>query len=213
MFGRGKRGKHHAGRSRGETPVVEEAVVAEEEPAIGPFDLAEAPDDGIGRLDLGSVRLPVPDGAQLQVEMDPSGPVRAVHILTPIGRLTVSAFAAPRSGGLWAEVSDELADQLRGDGATVAREDGTWGDELAAVTGEVSLRFVGVDGPRWMVRGVAASPPEHVEPIAELLRALLAGTVVVRGDSPMPVRTPLPVELPEEIAAHIQQAQGGQAEG
>lgn len=173
----------------------------------GPHDIEEAPDDGLTRLDLGSVRVPVPDGAQLQVEMDPNRAVRAVHVVTPVGQLTVNAYAAPRSGGLWREVSTELAEQLRGDGATVRTTKGEWGLELLAALGEVSLRFVGVDGPRWMLRGVVAGPPEIAEKSAHALHDLVRGTVVVRGTQPMPVRTPLPVELPPAIAQHIESQQ------
>lgn len=173
----------------------------------GPWDEDEAPEDGLNRLDLGSVRLPVPEGAQLQVEMDPSGGVRAVHVVTPVGQLTVTAYAAPGSGGLWREVSTELAEQLRGDGATVRTTTGEWGLELMAALGEVSLRFVGVDGPRWMLRGVVAGPPDRLDNSAAALYELVRGTVVVRGSQAMPVRTPLPIELPAAIADHIQQAQ------
>lgn len=174
----------------------------------GPHDVEEAPDDGLNRLDLGSVRVPVPDGAQLQVEMDQNKAVRAVHVVTPMGQLTVNAYAAPKSGGLWREVSTELAEQLRGDGATVRTAKGEWGLELMAALGEVSLRFVGVDGPRWMLRGVVAGPPEVAEKSAHALHDLVRGTVVVRGTQPMPVRTPLPVELPPAIAQHIESQQG-----
>jgi uncharacterized protein DUF3710 len=174
----------------------------------GPYDVDDAPDDGRQRLDLGSVRLPVPEGGQLQVEMDPSGAVRAVHVVTPVGQLTVNAYAAPRSGGLWTEILGELAEQLRGDGATVRSTAGEWGLELIATLGEVTLRFVGVDGPRWMLRGVVAGPPEAADASATALRDLVRGTVVVRGTQPMPVRTPLPVELPPAIADHIAQAKG-----
>ena len=167
----------------------------------------EAPDDGLTRLDLGSIRLPVPEGAQLQVEMDQNKAVRAVHVVTPMGQLTVNAYAAPKSGGLWREVSTELAEQLRGDGATVRTAKGEWGLELLAAVGEVSLRFVGVDGPRWMLRGVVAGPPEVAEASAHALYDLVRGTVVVRGIQPMPVRTPLPVELPPAIAQHIEAQQ------
>ncbi|MGH3862568.1 DUF3710 domain-containing protein [Actinokineospora sp.] len=172
----------------------------------GPFDESEAPDDDFPRLDLGSVRIPVPDGAQLQVEMDPSGPVRAVHVLTPVGQLTLNAYAAPKSGGLWREVCGELAEQLRSDGATVRSQVGDWGQELSASLGEVALRFVGVDGPRWMLRGVVAGPPELADTSAEALRAMVRSTVVVRGTQPMPVRTPLQIDLPQAIAEHIAQA-------
>jgi hypothetical protein len=174
---------------------------------LGPYDEEDAPDDDVSRLDLGSVRLPVPDGAQLQVEMDPSGPVTAVHVVTPYGQITVNAYAAPRTGGLWEEVCGELADQLRADGAAVHSEVGDWGQELVAALGEVALRFIGVDGPRWMLRGVVAGPPDRSRPGSAALRDLLRDTVVVRGEAPMPVRTPLPIELPDAIAEHIAQVQ------
>ena len=173
----------------------------------GPHDEADAPDDGLNRLDLGSVRLPVPEGAQLQVEMEQNRAVRAVHVVTPVGQLTVNAYAAPKSGGLWREVCGELAEQLRGDGAKVRSAAGEWGQELVATLGDVSLRFVGVDGPRWMLRGVVAGPPDLAEASMHALYDLVRGTVVVRGSQPMPVRTPLPIELPPSIAEHIQAQQ------
>ncbi|SDC44951.1 DUF3710 domain-containing protein [Actinokineospora iranica] len=207
LFGRGRR------KREAEEPVgvsehadadfdAEDDLTAVEAPD-GPYDEADAPDDDFPRLDLGSVRIPVPDGAQLQVEMDPAGPVRAVHVLTGVGQLTLNAYAAPRSGGLWREVCGELAEQLRGDGATVRSAAGDWGQELIASLGEVSLRFVGVDGPRWMLRGVVAGPPEIAETSARALRELVRNTVVVRGSAPMPVRTPLQIDLPPAIAEHI----------
>ncbi|OLT43059.1 hypothetical protein BJF85_02890 [Saccharomonospora sp. CUA-673] len=178
----------------------------------GPYDEADAPDDGLARMDLGSVRVPVPEGSQVQVEMDQqSGNVRAVHIVVPQGQVTVSAYAAPRSGGQWRSVSEELAEQLRSDGAKVSLGRGEWGMELSAVVGEMALRFVGVDGPRWMLRGVIAGPQTQASAAPAALRAIVRGTIVARGDAPMPVRTPLPVRLPEQVAQHIadQQAAKG----
>jgi hypothetical protein len=183
---------------------------AGEGPLAGPYDEDEAPDDGVSRLDLGSVRLPLPPDAQVQVEMDPAGPLRAVHVLTPHGRITVSAYAAPKSGELWPEISRELADQLHGDGARVRREFGEWGAELVAFVNDVLLRFVGVDGPRWMLRAVAAGPKDTSAKAAEELRDIVRGTVVIRGPQPMPVRTPLPLSVPSEIAQYIEQAQANQ---
>lgn len=175
----------------------------------GPFDATEAEEDGIPRIDLGSVRVPVPDGSQVQVEMDPEeGGVRAVHVVTEVGQITVSAYAAPKSGGLWREVSNELADQLRADGAKVNIGRGEWGMELSAIVGDVALRFVGVDGPRWMLRGVIAGPQSAASQAPEVLRAIVRHTVVDRGNSPMPVRTPLPITLPEAVAQHIAEQQG-----
>jgi hypothetical protein len=172
--------------------------------AEGPFDIADAEDDGIPRIDLGSVKVPVPDGSQVQVEMDPeAGGVRAVHVVTEQGQITVSAYAAPRTGGLWREVGTELADQLRADGAKVNVGRGQWGLELSAIVGDVALRFVGVDGPRWMLRGVIAGPQSQSAQAPDVLRAIVRHTVVDRGNSPMPVRTPLTITLPEAVAQHI----------
>jgi hypothetical protein len=176
---------------------------------FGPYDESDAPEDEIARLDLGSIRVPVPDGAQLQVEMDEADPrvVRAVHVVTPVGQITLNAYAAPRGGDLWAEVCGELATQLRGDGATVHSESGDWGQELVASLNAVTLRFIGYDGERWMLRGVVAGPPELARQSSEALRDIMRGTIVIRGSQPMPVRTPLPIDLPEAIAAHIAQVQ------
>lgn len=207
MFGWGRRRARHAQDDDSEGLAEDDGYAEEDVQEGGPYDSAEAPHDGVERLDLGSVRLPVPEGSQLQVEVDPSGPVRAVHLLTQVGRLTVSAFAAPRTGELWQEVRKELVEQLRSDDAKVRVVEGEWGPELAADSPKAVLRFVGVDGPRWLLRGVAAAPAENIDACAKLLYSLIDETVVVRGEEPMPVRTPLPIELPEEIAKHIQQAQ------
>lgn len=233
MFGRRRRGGRHS-RAEGYDYTIDDHSFAEFTPGAdgdgywgdgystdgngvhpddasgsGPYDAADAPDDGVERLDLGSIRFPVPEGSQLQVEVDPAGPVRAVHVVTSWGRLTVSAFAAPRTTGLWDEVSKELTEQLRRDGATVRGVTGVRGLELVADAPQAALRFVGVDGPRWLLRGVAAGPAEHAEACGRLLHAVIDETVVVRGQEPLPVRTPLPLELPEAIARHIKAAQGG----
>ncbi len=175
----------------------------------GPYDIAEAPDDSVARMDLGSVQVPVPEGAQVQVEMDQeTHNVRAVHVVTAHGQATISAYAAPRTGSLWPDVAGELAEQLRSDGATVRRLRGVWGMELSVRMGDTALFFVGVDGPRWMLRGVIAGPQNVAEGAPEMLRALVRGTVVNRGDGPMPVRNPLPITLPPAIADHIAARQG-----
>jgi len=185
--------------------------------AGGPYDAGDAPADARARLDLGSLRLPVPDGAQLQVEVDRGGPVRAVHLVVPQGQLTVTAYAAPRTRGLWAEVARELAGQLRSDGARIGLHAGEWGREVSAVTPDVVLRFLGVDGPRWMLRGVAAGSQAQADALAEALRDVVRATVVVRGPEPLPVRSALPLQLPGPLAEQLEQTvpqakQGGRTQ-
>jgi hypothetical protein len=207
IFGRKRRRGRHAAPERDHFAHEPEAI--EDEPVTrGPFDIVDAPDDGVTRIGLGSVRVPVPDGAQVQVEVDPGGAgVRAVHVVTPQGQVTVSAYAAPRSGGLWEEVGNELIEQLRSDGAKVSSGDGEWGLELSALLGDVALRFVGVDGPRWMLRGVIAGPQSQAAEAPYVLREIVRGTIVDRGDAPMPVRTPLPIVLPDEVMTRIAEQQ------
>lgn len=214
MFGRRRKtsvtaGPQPGGRGPANTDGILAGVPGREpspEFPTGPYDVEEEPEDGWTRLDLGSLRLPIPEGAQLQVEVDRSGPLRALHLITGLGQFTVTAFAAPRSGGLWREVAPELVTKLRGEGAWVGLAAGEWGQEIEAVTNQDVLRFLGVDGPRWMLRGVASGPAEQAEARAVVLRDIVRQTVVVRGSDPLPVRSPLPLQLPGPLAEQLEQA-------
>ena len=180
----------------------------------GPFDIEDFdnPDDAaLARLDLGSVLVPMPAAGQVQVEMNEIGAPSAIWVVTPNGRFTIAAYAAPKSPGLWREVAGELADSLRKDNARVSIEDGPWGREVVG-TGAGVVRFIGVDGYRWMIRCVVNGAPEAMDRLAEEAREALADTVVRRGDTPMPVRTPLPVQLPEPMAEQLRQAAAQQAQ-
>lgn len=185
----------------------------------GPYDYDEVAEllEGVvdQRLDLGSVILPVPPGGQLQVEMTPDGTPQAVHLATEHGRITVAAYAAPKSPGQWRAVAADLADSLRKDGARVAVETGPWGREVLAITEGADLRFIGVDGYRWMVRLVAAGPSGAVNdgtPLVSAARAILSETVIRRGTDPLPVRDPLPVVLPQQLAEQLAAAHHAQIE-
>jgi hypothetical protein len=180
----------------------------------GPFDIEDfddPPTAAMARLDLGSVLIPMPEAGQVQVELTEMGVPSAVWVVTPNGRFTIAAYAAPKTAGLWREVATELADSLRKDVAKVTIEDGPWGREVvgfAADQGQGAgvVRFIGVDGYRWMIRCVVNGPQENVAALADEARKALADTVVRRGETPLPVRTPLPVQLPEPMAAQLRAA-------
>lgn len=188
----------------------------------GPFDIEDFDDPEAAkhaRLDLGSVLVPMPAAGQVQVELTDQGVPSSVWVVTPNGRFTIAAYAAPKSAGLWREVAAELADSLRKDGAKVRVEDGRWGREVVGVSTTAPqgqqpgvVRFIGVDGYRWMIRCVVNGLPEKVEALAAEAREALADTVVRRGDTPMPVRTPLTVQLPEAMAAQLRAAAAQQAQ-
>jgi hypothetical protein len=197
----------------GEDPVKAPAVppVAGEqadEEFEGPFDIDDFDDPAVAelaRLDLGSVLIPMPEAGQLQVELTETGVPSAVWVVTPNGRFTIAAYAAPKTGGLWREVASELADSLRKDSAQVSIKDGPWGREVVGTASGV-VRFIGVDGYRWMIRCVINGPHETMEALDQEARAALADTVVRRGDTPLPVRTPLTVQLPEPMAEQLREA-------
>jgi len=192
------RGRHRKGRIA-QVPGPGEPAGRRHHQHHGPWDGENAPRDGRLRLDLGSVQLPVPPNATLIAEPDPSGPLRAVHVMVPEGRLTVSAFAAPRTGGLWAELVEELGAQLHNEGATIRRDRGEWGRELVARNGDVVARVVAVEGPRWLLRGVGTGPAQHALTLHGMLRDMVRGTVVVRSPDPLPVRSLLPLEVPDDV--------------
>src|ERR1700738_2240937 len=86
-----------------------------------------------------------------------------------------------------------------------------WGREVFGAGGNGPVRFIGVDGYRWMIRCVVNGADDTVDAVAAEARNALADTVVNRGETPLPVRTPLPVELPEAMAAQLREAAAQQA--
>ncbi|AFP39165.1 DUF3710 domain-containing protein [Mycolicibacterium smegmatis] len=216
----GKRKKSAADDKRtGDQPVAAHAApsAADEQPdedLQGPFDIEDFDDPAVaaqGRLDLGSVLIPMPDGGQVQVELNEAGAPSAVWVVTPNGRFTIAAYAAPKTAGLWREVASELAESLRKDATSVSVQDGPWGREVVGAGNGGVVRFIGVDGYRWMVRCVVNGVPETVDALAAEARAALTDAVIRRGDTPMPVRTPLPIQLPEPMAAQLRAAAAAQA--
>lgn len=189
----------------------EESAGVESESAAeldGPFDIDDFDDPAVAavaRLDLGSVLVPMPEGTQVQVELTETGVPSAVWLVTVNGRFNIAAYAAPKTTGLWREVAAELADALRKDSANVTVVDGPWGREVVGVAAG-AVRFIGVDGYRWMVRCVVNGAHNTIDALTEEARKALADTVVRRGDTPLPVRTPLPVQLPDAMAEQLRAA-------
>jgi hypothetical protein len=110
-----------------------DALGTENVPVEGPFDVEDFEDPAqakVGRLDLGSVLIPVPETGQLQVELTETGVPSAIWVVTQNGRFTIAAYAAPKTAGLWREVASELAEALRKDSVKVSIEDGPWGREV-----------------------------------------------------------------------------------
>ena len=189
----------------------------------GPWDEADAPDDGIARIDLGSLRLPALAGTDLRVELNAQQKVIGATLRAGDSLLQVSAFAAPRAAGIWDDVRTDLATSASGQGGSLREVEGPFGPELAGTImaapppqpGQTEpgqpvrrpARFLGVDGPRWFLRGMISGPAASSPEAAGTLEAAFRGIVVVRGSEPMPVREQLPLTLPPQAAAQLARQQ------
>jgi hypothetical protein len=206
VFRRRNRKRDEAGA--GEAPAAEPGTAAEPgatapAPPDGPWDVADAPGDGLERIDLGALRVPTLEGTELRLEADDAGQITTVLLVSADSALQVGVFAAPRNEGIWDEVRGELRDGIAAEGGSPREAAGRYGTELHAELetpeGHQLVRFVGYDGPRWFVRGVFTGAAGADENAAGPLDNALRGLVVVRGGDPMPVRDPLPLRLPREV--------------
>ena len=187
----------------------------------GPYDLADAPELETPRLDLGALQVVVLPDLDVRVEVSPEGEVVAATLVQGESALQLNAFAAPRSEGIWAEVRAEISDALNSGGGQASEAEGVFGIELRAsvpteVPGQGVLlapaRFVGVDGPRWFLRGLVTGPAATEDAAATPLLEAMRQVVVVRGSEPMAVRDALPLRLPAEAVQAVEE-QAAQEQG
>jgi Protein of unknown function (DUF3710). len=187
------------------TDIDQPKSAPEDRATAGPFDESEA-NPVRPYVDLGGIKLlPRPELAvRLEVE-EGNKRVVAVALDYAGSTLQLQPFAAPRSSGLWHEIRAQIVQQIQKQGGRTQETDGPFGPELRAELpapdgqGSRIARFVGVDGPRWFLRGVisgeAAVNPEAAARVEELFRSI----VVVRGSTPMPPRDLIPLHVPASV--------------
>ncbi|MBO3662517.1 DUF3710 domain-containing protein [Microbacterium stercoris] len=174
----------------------------------GPLDETEA-NPVRPYIDLGGIKVLPREGLNLRLEVEEQTKrIVAVGLDYADSTLQVQPFAAPRTSGLWEETRAQIRDQVRQQGGRVEEREGPLGAELLAEVPVVAgsdaqmrlARFVGVDGPRWFLRGViggaGASDPVAAEQVESLFRSI----VVVRGGAPMPPRDLIPLKMPSTPA-------------
>lgn len=186
--------------------------------ADGPWDVTEfqVPSDDGAYLDLGGLIVKGRPGCDVQIPADPkSGRPAAVVFVNKQAALELRAFAAQRSGGLWEDIRSDIA----GEAARLKGEcdvlDGMHGPELRlrvpakSREGEEAIqhsRIVGVEGPRWFLRGTFYGQAA-IEPDDDgLLEAAFRDVVVVRGEGPMAPRESIPLTVPENAVIREEQA-------
>lgn len=181
----------------------------------GPWDRSEtgADEGDDSYVDLGGLVVRGQPDVEVHLQVDEqTSEVAAVMLAGAESGLELRAFAAPRTGGIWDDVRADIVAEASRHGGSATEQEGEFGTELALVvpvvtpdgrTASQPTRIVGVEGPRWLLRGTffgrsAVSP----DPAGDLETAFRS-VVVVRGDGPMAPREPLPLRMPSAIAAHL----------
>lgn len=170
----------------------------------GPFDVSE-----IGLLtpylDFGSIRVSPSPMMQIRADVeDASKRLVAITLEIEGHRVQLQAFAASKTEGLWGPTIENIESALASQGGSSQRFEGELGIEIAAqVPFEENgtrvireSRFIGVDGPKWFLRGVLTGPELHLSSRREPLIAAFRAVAVSRGETPMPPGELLPLALP-----------------
>jgi hypothetical protein len=207
--------------------------------ASGPWDAAEAAPEmervyfGALQVPIGpGIEIQVNlEATEVDEEGNPvSGRPVAVTVVHGDSGLQLQAFAAPKRSGIWDEVRRETAGEIEEAGGQSQDAAGPFGPELRAmvpiqipeevmdqVPDEVReqgfawqpVRFLGVDGPRWFVRGVVSGAAIEDEEQWQVLEDVFRNVIVVRGEQPMPPRELLELTLP----TGVEETSGDEADG
>ena len=200
-----------------ETEIDVAALDARDWREDGPFDIDEVDleadtEDDPPRIDLGSMVLTGFPGAELRLQVaEETQQIVSAMLVKGDSALELGAYAAPRSGGLWAELRDEIIESATEAGGSAALVEGPFGVELRRLLpvstpdgeqGYQPSRMWVVEGPRWLLRGIvygqAALEDGLDSPVAELVAAF-RHVVVRRGDEAMAPGDLLPLRLPEGV--------------
>jgi hypothetical protein len=192
----------------------------------GPWDSGEQYTQRL-RVDVGSLLVPANEDQDVGLELsDDQSQFVAASVDIPEGKLQIRALAAPKSSSLWEDERTAIIETITQAGGQAGEAEGPFGPEVQALepphpeSGLTSLqpaRFIGVDGPRWLLMGKISGPVAASPDRARQLEEVFADIVVVRGDHPAAPRDlleiMLPAEMREALAQQMAQAQAEQEQG
>jgi hypothetical protein len=194
-----------AGPGADEVETPEEAAPATS--PVGPFDVDELPEDGVERVDLGSLLIAPEEDRELRLQVDETtGEVQSVMLASTDGAVELRAFAAPRGGDLWSDVRPRIAADMAQHGGVATEREGRFGTELVCqlsvtrgdgTTGTQPSRIIGINGPRWMLRATLLGRPATDPDGSTAWEDTITRVAVRRGGAAMPVGDLLPVTLPD----------------
>ncbi|MBW3087338.1 DUF3710 domain-containing protein [Bifidobacterium sp. 82T24] len=178
----------------------------------GPWDVDdENIPDYDDYLDIGSLYLPFLQGIELRLKgARKTGTVLGATITLGDSSLEMEAFAAPKSYGLWDDVRADLLEANEG----AEEVEGVFGTELRLPVKvkdkTLNTRIVGVDGPRWMLRGIFTGPSAEFDGDSDektTLDKYFSDMVVDRGEEPLAPRDLIPMHAPVGPAERAKQAE------
>jgi hypothetical protein len=176
--------------------------------ADGPWDISEkTPDDDPSYIDLGPLHVRARDEFSIQLPAEgENGQIASAVLVAEDSALELRAFAATRSGGLWDEVRDDLILEVARLNGTCEQVTGPFGDELLVQVpvelpdGEEGFqpsRIVGVEGPRWLLRGTFLGEAGLNPSDEGILMQAFRDVIVIRGDEARIAREALLLTLPD----------------
>jgi hypothetical protein len=176
----------------------------------GPWDRSETnvDEDDPAYVDLGGLVVRGREGLELRLQVNPeTQAVEGVMLAGPQSGLELRAFAAPRWDGIWDEVRTDIAAEAAKRGGTATEVDGEFGTELRMVVpvqtpdgrqATQPSRVVGVDGPRWLLRGTFLGASAQQADPEGVVEQAFRDVIVVRGEGPMAPRDPILMVMPKE---------------
>jgi hypothetical protein len=173
------------------------------------------------------------EAAEQDAEGNPvGGRIVAITVVHGESGLQVQPFAAPKKNGLWDEIRRETADEIKQAEGETQEAEGPFGTELHGMVpvaipeemldqvppeiaeqgfGWQPVRFLGVDGPRWFLRGVLSGAALEDPEQARVMEHVFQHIVVSRGDAAMPPRELLELTLPAEAQEAMAEQQSEDA--
>jgi hypothetical protein len=169
--------------------------------SAGPFDITELVQVRPS-IDFGAIQMPLRDDVVYKLEVEEAtSKIVALTVEHNGSALQLQAFSAPASDGVWHEIRSSLEQSILDQNGRTEQVVGPLGPELNAqipnVDGGFRLaKFIGVDGPKWFLRGVisglALGDVLSMSHVIDIFRSV----AVVRGSQPMPPKGLLELVAP-----------------
>jgi hypothetical protein len=208
----------------GDSADIDELAVARPR---GPWDRSETDADAEaeegGYIDLGGLVVRGRPGLELRMQVDEQAQeVSSVLLAGPESGVELRAFAAPRYEGIWDEVRQDIAAEAAKRGGTATERDGEFGVELILVVpiqapdgrpATQTSRIVGVEGPRWLLRGTFLGKSATQPDPEGLVESAFREVIVVRGSGPMAPRDLIPMTVPQAPGDDGSSAPSADSEG